>query len=191
MSTGRPVFLVDMDGPLADFDVHFYARASEQGWTFDCGGPHEQRHRYFTDHMPNRQERVLARKMVESPGWFSDLPVTPGAQEGLHALAEVAEVWVCSKPLEANPTCRDEKAKWLAKHFGSHWEARLILAPDKSLVAGDILLDDAIRPHWLHRAVWTPVVYPTPWNGNDLFSVPRWGWGDDPHHLVDIALGGS
>lgn len=176
---------MDQDGPLADFDRQFFARCEQNGWEMDCT-VETQTARFATDHIPNGRERHLARKMVDSPGWFSELPVTPGAVDGLRELAEYAEVWICSKPLEANPTCRDEKAAWLARHFGKEWAARLILAPDKSLVHGDILLDDAIKPEWLERATWTPVVFPTPWNDGELPTAGRWTWGN---YSLDLILG--
>src|SRR3546814_844527 len=118
-----------MDGPLADFDVHFFRRCNENGWPMDCTVT-TQTARFATDHIPDKAHRSLARQMVDTAGWFDELPVTPGAVEGLTSLAEHFEVWVCTKPLEANPTCRDDKAKWLVRHFGKEWESRPILPPE-------------------------------------------------------------
>src|SRR5690606_26027440 len=104
------------------------------------------------------------------------LPVTPGAQEGVDALMAVGvDVWVCTKPLEVNPTCRDEKGAWLREHFPM-LEKRLIIAPDKSLVMGDILLDDAPSLEWARRATWMPVVFDAPFNraGSIWERLPRW-----------------
>lgn len=181
-----PIVLVDMDGPLADFDQLFFRRCRENGWSLDCER-RQQRHRFATDHMPDERERRLAREMVNTPGWFADLPVTDGALAGLNALADVADVWICSKPLEANPTCRDEKAKWLVEHFGAQWERRLILAPDKSLVRGDILLDDAPKRRWFDRAYWTPVLFDAPFN-RDWTDLPRWDWSRPVEELLAHPL---
>lgn len=183
----KPTILVDMDGPLADFDVHFFQRCASEGWTLDCT-VEAQRHRFATDHIPNRRERDAARAMVDTPGWFRDLPVTPGAQDGLRGLAEFAEVWICTKPLEANGTCRDDKAAWLAEHFGDEWVQRLILAPDKSMVRGDVLLDDAPKPEWFGRADWWPVIFPEPWNAAVYPDLPTWDWSSDPRELALIAV---
>lgn len=193
MSAVTPIVLVDMDGPLADFDQHFWDRCAAAGHSFDIEHPHQQEHRYFTDHLSDPDERRAARAMVDSPGWFEALPVTPGAAAGMAALAELADVWICTKPLEVNPTCRDAKAAWLAEHFGSYWERRLIIAPDKSLVAGDVLLDDAPKPEWYDgrvkvapRALWRPVIFTAPFNGvgSDWSGLPHWTWGDDPATLI-------
>lgn len=182
----RPIVLVDLDGPLADFDSHFFGRCAEEGWELDVTLD-DKSQRFATAHMPDLVHRKLARDMVNSPGWFAELPVVPDAVEGLPRLAEVAEVWLCSKPLEANPTCRDEKAAWVRENFGEEWEYRLILTSDKSMVRGDFLLDDAPHPDWFPKASWLPVIYPASWNGrgSKWSGIPRWGW-DCPVAFLDL-----
>lgn len=174
------IILLDMDGPLADFDLHFWERCTADGHQFDVAHPSLQHHRFFTEHIPNRRERSAARQMVDTSGWFRSLPVTPGAIEGVEALRSAGhEVWVCTKPLEVNPTCRDEKAAWLAEHM-PFLERRLIIAPDKSLIYGDVLLDDAPKMEWLPLALWRPVVFSAPYNGpgSEWADLPHWSWGD-------------
>lgn len=172
--------LLDMDGPLADFDRHFWDRCIARGYTFDVGHHHHQRHRYFTEHLPIRGERKAARAMVDAPGWFADLPVTPGAIEGVAALlAAGLDVWVCTKPLEVNPTCLNDKQAWLAHHFPA-LHGRLITAPDKSMIRGDVLIDDAPKPEWTARASWRPVIFDAPYNreGTPWEHLPRFRWAD-------------
>jgi len=173
------VLLLDMDGPLADFDLHFWHRCQEQGFTFDVHGPAFQAHRYFTEHIPNRAERRKARAMVDQAGWFAELPVTPGAVEGVASLLDAGfDVWVCTKPLEANPTCHSDKAQWIARHFPALTD-RLIIAPDKSMVRGDVLLDDAPHPAWFGRSAWRPVIFDAPFNrAGDWADLPHFAWGD-------------
>ena len=111
-----------------------------------------------------------------------------GAVEGLNRLWQVAEVWICTKPLEVNPTCRDDKAKWLETYFGEDWLDRLIITPNKSMVRGDILLDDAPHIDWLEHAVWHSVIFPTTWNdeGSKWAGMPRWGWDQDVTELLRL-----
>lgn len=182
----KPTVLLDMDGPLADFDRAFFERCAWNGWEMDCTLA-TQTHRFATDHIPNRAARAHARRMVDTTGWFASLPVTAGARNGLLSLAEVADVWIVSKPLEANPSCRDEKAEWLRREFGTEWERRLILAADKSMVRGDVLLDDAPHVEWCERATWVPVIFATPWNGagSKWESLRRWTWRDPIERLLD------
>lgn len=185
------VVLVDQDGPLADFDRKFFADCELNGWPMDCT-LETQRHRFATDHIPDVTHRAAARKMVDTTRWFRDLPVVEGAVDGIHKLAQIADVWICTKPLEANRYCRDDKAAWVEEHLGRHWLDRLIIAPDKGRVWGDILLDDAPKAEWFGYATWEPVIYPTPWNGpeNAFDTLRRWDWTQDPQKLVDGWFGG-
>lgn len=52
------------------------------------------------------------------------------------------EVWILTRPSVRNPLCYTEKRLWLEKHFGYEICERLILCTDKSLLRGDLLIDD-------------------------------------------------
>lgn len=181
----KPTVLVDQDGPLSDFNGYFFQRCVEEGIEFDCAYE-EQTHRIALDHIQDREQRRFARRMVEQPGWFLELPVVQGAQAGMEELASVADVWICTKPLEANPTCRDDKAHWILEHFGSGWEQRVIIAPNKSLVWGDILLDDGPKLAWLDIASWSPMIFPLSFNGlgSEWAHIPSWTWGERIERLL-------
>lgn len=172
------IILLDMDGPLAHFDQHAWNKCAELGIIPDIETIEHQTSRWLTDHMTRDDEAEL-RAVINEPGWFRELPVVDGAQAGVDQLVAAGhEVYVCTKPLETNPTCRDEKAAWLREHF-PYLEDRLFIAPDKSLVWGDILLDDAPKPKWFHRSQWNPVIYDCPYNGAGSVwaKLPRWTWG--------------
>lgn len=68
-----------------------------------------------------------------------------------------------------------EKYLWVEKHLGREATNRLILTKDKTLVRGDILIDDkphiagAMRPQWKH------IVYDAPYN-RERKDVPRMTW---------------
>ncbi len=181
-----------MDGVLADFDLAFYERScelvGESPFAFG-DDPSKQAHRFMTDDIKPEFShlRNKLRAQVEQEGWFLDLPEIEGAVEGMDRLIEFARVWICTKPLESNPWCRDEKAKWIRQKMGTYWETRLILAPDKSLIRGRLLLDDAIKPHWVPDSEWEPVVFPAPFNAPGTTHGAdwrRWDWSMDPEELV-------
>lgn len=183
--------LLDMDGPLAGFDQHCWEHITSMGLECDIDGPHAQTARYFTDHLPKSDRRRL-RALIDAEGWFRALPVVEGAQEGVETLQAAGhEVWVCTKPLEVNPTCRDEKGAWLREHF-PEMEDRLIIAPDKSLIHGDVLLDDAPKLEWIGEATWHPAIFTAPYNvaGSEWAHLPHWTWGDDLEVLEQIGRGG-
>jgi 5'-nucleotidase len=184
----RPRILMDMDGPLAAFDDHYFRRNEENGWPMEVT-VENQTLRFASGHVIDKEHRRLATAMVNSPGWFRELPVTPGAQKGMAELAQVADVWIVTKPLEANPTCRDDKAVWLEQHFGIGWIDKLILTPDKSLILGDLLVDDAPKPEWYDHATWDPVIFTKPYNGEGTkwAGPPRWTWADGIDALMAHA----
>lgn len=173
--------LLDMDGPLADFDALCYEVCDIAGWRTDR--PLDARTaRYMTDHMPHDGHRDALKAIINSDGWYRSLPVTPGAQEGVEALLAAGhDVVVCSKPHEANENCEPEKKAWLAEHFPM-LRHRYIFTPDKSLAhaPGGILLDDAIVADQATANAWDPVVFAEPFNGPDTpwGRWPRWTWGD-------------
>ena len=183
----KPIVLVDQDGPLADFDTAIWKVIIESGIPISC--TRETQTVRFIDDAVDKAYKQVIRTPIDTPGWFRNLPPVPGAREGLTALAKVAEVYICTKPLEKNATCRDDKAAWVEEHLGKKWVDRLFIAPDKSLVKGAILLDDAPKPKWYPRAEWQPVIFPTPWNGPGSLweGLPRWTWGDDIEDLLRWA----
>lgn len=189
----RPIILLDQDGPLANFDKAFLDICAQEGILLHKGETgHDNpcvKHRFLSDCIVDKAERARARSFVEEQYWFESLEPTEGAIEGAQALAEVADVWICTKPLESNQTCRDEKAAWVRHHLGKEWESKLIITPNKGMVHGDILLDDAIKLAWMPYATWTPVVFPTPWNGegSDWESFERWSWNDPIDDLLGVA----
>ncbi len=184
-----PVFLLDMDGPMADFDRYFFDRCAEEGWPVDVS-LENQTHRFATAHIIDGDHAAEARAMVDAPGWFAELPVTPGAIDGVIALEDAGmDLWVCTKPLDANPTCVNDKLDWIERHFPS-LRSKVIVAPDKSMIRGDVLFDDAIDFGQVARASWLPVIFAAPFNGTgsewDRFTN-RKTW-DDTSFLVDAAL---
>lgn len=191
MDKHKPVLLLDMDGPLADFDQAFWDFCKGRGFSFDIESLDSPgRRRFLTDNMPEKFERIYARNWVNNGEnrWFRDLPPTVGAIDGTYELMEMFDVWVCTKPLEVCSTCRDDKGAWI-KRYLPELEDKLIIAPNKGMIRGKILLDDAIKPAWLDYAEWHPVVFPSGFNGkgSDWEGMDSWTWGDPVQALLDLV----
>lgn len=195
----KPTILLDMDGPISGFDQRIFEEARSRGWRLDIDYDHrQQQHRYSTDHFLDDAERRLMRDLCDGPGWFAGLPVVDGALDGLADLDRFIangdiDVWICTKPLRAAwRTCHSEKASWVEERLGPQWTDRLIIAPDKSLVRGTILVDDAPYIEWLERAEWEPVMFDLSWNreGSPWGELTeRWTWEDGVHALIGAAYG--
>lgn len=181
--------LLDMDGPLADFDLAFWELCRGHGVEMNITSMDDpNRKRFMTDNILRKDDRNRMREFVDhGPNrWFRDLPVVSGCQEGVERLEEAGvDIWICTKPLESNWRCRDDKAKWIRRYF-PHLEDKLLIMPNKALAIGDVLLDDAPKTKWFGEAVWKPVIFPCPFNGegSEWEGLPRWTWGDPIEDLL-------
>ena len=168
------VILVDMDGTVCDFDGRALDMLSQKYGVKPP--PVEDRAYPLRDSFLDDEETRL--RMVEdmkSPGFFREMAPIEGAVEALLEMQAEAEleVFLCTAPLSKSPICAAEKIEWVINHLGKDWVDRIVLTRDKSLVQGDMLIDDApevkaspagslkipgLRPTWEH------VYYTQPYN---------------------------
>jgi len=78
-------------------------------------------------------------------------------------LARRLDVRICSRPSFSNPTCFQDKRDWMEAHFGSDIVRRLILTADKTLIRGDVLIDDYSQSGILTPA-WQQIIFTAPYN---------------------------
>jgi 5'-nucleotidase len=57
-----------------------------------------------------------------------------------------------------------EKYEWVEEHFGRSWTQQVIVTKDKSLVRGDVLIDDNAELRELSEATWELVLFDAPYN---------------------------
>lgn len=81
------------------------------------------------------------RAALYEKGFFADLPVIPGSQEGIKTLMAHYEIFIVSAAQEFRNSLED-KYDWLQQHFPFiHWK-QFVFCGDKSLIGTDYLLDD-------------------------------------------------
>uniref|UniRef100_A0A1A8JJJ6 5', 3'-nucleotidase, cytosolic n=1 Tax=Nothobranchius kuhntae TaxID=321403 RepID=A0A1A8JJJ6_NOTKU len=140
--------LVDMDGVLADFEGGFLKK---------------YRARYPDEPFVSLDDRRgLCEKAIsiwESKGFFMDLEPLPGGVEAVKEMAKMddTDVFICTSPIKHYQHCPYEKYAWVEKHLGHDFLEQVILTRDKTLIAGDILIDDkpdiqgvVQKPDWEH-----------------------------------------
>ena len=117
MKTAQQIVYVDMDGVLCD-----YYAAFERERLRDPAQPYPQ----------------------SVPGFYRGLGPIDGALEGFAALSARPEldVHILTAPSVYNPLSYTEKRLWVEDHLGFDAVHRLIIAPDKSMLRGDYLIDD-------------------------------------------------
>lgn len=161
----KPTLLVDMDGTIVDL----------HGYALKAG---------VLDHYPCRWDMACCihppyttDDMLNMTSLFEYAPPIPGALKAITDLELAFDVWIVSTPWPSNPDSSAAKTRWCRRHLGT--ANRLILTQDKTMVRGDILVDDkpALVGPWRH------VEYPQPWNSQ------RWMTWDDglADQILDFA----
>lgn len=156
--------LVDMDGVLADFEGHLMAQwRARHPNTFDLA--REERTTFYLSRLFPPEHRRKLFDIMYSENFFADLPPVAGGKKALNAMKKLGwEVFLCSSPLLGHKTGASEKYAWVERHLGREWPERLILAPDKTLVRGDILIDDRPEINGAAQPAWEHVLYDRPYN---------------------------
>ena len=158
------IVLVDMDGVIADFDGGFldgWRRAHPER----AHVPREARTRFrlIDQYPPEEIERV--RGVYCAPGFFRGLAPVPGGLDALREMRDAGhEVLLCTSPLERYRNCVLEKYEWVEAHLGVEWTHHMVLTRDKTLVHGDLLIDDNPRIEGRLGPRWEHVLYDQPYN---------------------------
>jgi 5'-nucleotidase len=171
------LILIDQDGVLADFENAFVA-AWRQAHPHIPPVEFEDRRSFhiLDDYAP--ELRARAEALYTAPGFIRNLPPVPGALDAIRELADLGlDVRICSSPLRQYENCVAEKYHWVERHLGRGWTQRLILTRDKTLVQGDILIDDRPRIEGALRPRWRHIVYDAPYN-RGITDRPRLSWSN-------------
>lgn len=170
------IALVDMDGVLADWmgglTKILRELCDERGVAFPFTG--EQKSWKLLTGDPDADDIIeMAQK---HPELYLNLPALPGSKLGLKGLEALGyDVFICSTPSSKNDNCASHKYQWVRSNLGEEYVDKTILTADKTLVFGDILIDDkpkitgAIKPSWEH------VVFDAPYNkGTEGRRLNNW-----------------
>jgi 5'(3')-deoxyribonucleotidase len=171
----QPRILIDVDGPLADF-VEATRRGLGGTWThkdvttWDFSGCAEF-------------DMRAAEKLWASEGFCANIPIIPGAVEGVRALASIGDIYYVTSPLKHSPHWMWERSQWLARYFP---RGPVIFTKDKSVVVGDFLIED--KPQ--HLASWDwgiRICWDTPYNQGAKCDERASSW-KDVLAIVELAI---
>lgn len=160
----KKIILVDQDGVLANYQAHLLEiwrkEHPEKFWI-----PLED----VTEHdsvklYPKEFENIL-ESITRRKDFFRSLPIILGGKEALEdMLAMGHDVRICTAPSIAHKYCVPEKFAWIEEHLGATWTSRIILTRDKTLVHGDMLIDDKPNISGVIVPTWKHVLYDQPYN---------------------------
>ena len=125
------------------------------------------------------EERI---KLYSDPEFVRTQPITPGAQEFVKKLSEIADVFFVT----AVPACcMSARAERLIKDFPEIPANNIILGTRKDIISLDIMLDDGAHNISSSRAAY-PVLFRKPWNTglSGLLSVNSY---DDFLHFCEMV----
>ncbi len=77
-------------------------------------------------------------------GFYLNLKLILGAQDAMEFFLNADDIdpYILTAPSIYNPLSYTEKRLWIENHLGFEWVKRLIISPNKSLLKGDVLIDD-------------------------------------------------
>lgn len=160
------LILLDQDGVLANFDLAFY-----QAWEkLDPGlpaVPPQQRHNFYVrDDYPKSWQSTV-RAIYTAKNFYRDLVPIEGALEAAQEMLELGhDVRICTSPLNQYHHCVTEKFAWIEQHLGREWIGRMVLTKDKTLVRGDVLIDDNPKISGSLESTWQHLIFEQPYNRN-------------------------
>jgi len=167
--------LVDMDGVIADFEGGFLAKFRQRHADLPYI-PLNQRNCFYVKEQYPEEIGPLLEHIYLSKGFYLELPPIEGSLEALKELSEKDyEVYICTSPLLKNPYCLQEKYDWITNKLGGDWTKRVVIAKDKTIIQGDLLIDDKPDVGGIQKPSWEHILYSQPYN-KQVTSKRRLTW---------------
>jgi len=158
------LILVDQDGPLANFEEDFLRKWRLQFPDLNHIPLEERTVFYIQEQHPTCFKHII-KNIFKAPGFFLNLPPVEGAIEAIAQMIHMGhEVRICTSPLSAYNNCVLEKYQWIEKHFGRELTKHIILTKDKTLVRGDVLIDDKPEVEGVMTPIWEHILFDYPFN---------------------------
>jgi 5'-nucleotidase len=105
------------------------------------------------------------RAVYYERGFFESLTPITGALDALRAMRDTGlDVVICTSPSISSPWCESEKRHWVMDHLGEAYARRMVITKDKTLIRGNLLIDDrpvvtgSLPPSWKH------IIFDAPYN---------------------------
>ena len=127
------------------------------------------------------EHRKTVKEYPNQKGFFKDLPLIENSREVVEELNNSFDVYVASAAMEF-PNSLLDKNDWLDQHFPFiHWKRR-IFCGDKSVLKGDVLIDD----HDFNLSVFDgrPIMFTASHNVNETKYERLNSWLDAEKFLI-------
>lgn len=171
-----PIVLIDMDGVIANWQKQF-------DLLLETTLPHIERipfemiTSFKTQKFYAEEHREDIATMMNTPGFYRDLEPYDGAAEALRELASRYRVFLCTAPYVTHATCASEKMGWVEEHLGHDWLEKMVISSDKTIVYGDVLVDDKPKITGAMTPFWKHIVFDAPYNRDLELRINSWAEG--------------
>lgn len=177
-------FLVDMDGVIANFNGKLLPLIYGKFPHLLVEMPLEKlrindtfyTHQWFD----NKITKEDVYPLYQQKGFFESLEPIGDCVEMINYLrSSDIDVMFCSTPIIYGEELWSlkEKAEWLRRHFDQWAVKNLILTDDKTIVTGDILIDDkALIIGRVEKPTWKHILFDQPWNQSSKSIRMNGGW---------------
>lgn len=160
----KKIILVDMDGVLADFEGRFLENWRKKFPNHPIIPLAERETFYLEEDYPDGLKKDI-ESIFRAPGFFQNLKIISGSKEALTKMESLGhEVFICTSPISKYENCVLEKYHWVSKNLGYEWTKKMIVTKDKTLIYGDILIDDKPKHLGVKDPVWKYVLFDAPYN---------------------------
>lgn len=169
----KMIVLVDIDNTIGSWDDAFLAR-------MECCDAKRVTERgcFRIEDVPwSEPERSQMISVLQDPTLYRDIALYDHAKEALEAMRSSGyDVFLVSSPHEqCRGPCAKYKLEWVTHRLGEYWAKRTILTNDKTMVRGDVLIDDKPTIAGATKPAFRHVVFDQPYNRSvPTFRLRAW-----------------
>jgi len=181
------IILVDMDDVIADFEHALIDHLHNKHPRIPVVLYEERSTFYSIENYPEKHKSYV-RDVTHAQGFYHSFKPLPGAIKAVKEMAKAGHtIFFCTSPLLTSEHCLQEKRTWIKEHLGQEWLTRLIITSDKTLVQGDILIDDKATITGAAKPVWTQILFTAPYNRQSQAKYRLSHWSNW-EKVVEAAL---
>lgn len=187
----RKTVLIDMDNTLAQFDLEFGKRWAAEYPAGSLDLISNRKHFELEQNFPDDPAaKAAAVKVMSEPGFFITFEPAEGSVSAVKEMVAAGlTVFFCTAPLPFQyEACVAEKYAWVRKHYGEEYLPKIIITRDKTVVKGNVLIDDKPKISGAcDKPEWTHLIYTQSYN-RDIEGQPRFSdWANWRATLADYV----
>lgn len=178
--------LVDMDGVIANWGKQ-WDHVLDTHWPEARAPRHHQQTSFDLKAGLDAYDRDVVDMVMNHPNFYRDLDPFEGAAQAITNMqADGHTVTICTSPWLSNKTCVADKLEWLERHIGEGWSSKAVITGDKTLVHGDILIDDKPHIKGAHTPTWEHVLFDQPYNRDVANKQRITGWANWSTQILGV-----